>query len=162
MKFTGSYILPTGKKTPGGAGTHTGHTGTRITQTNLTTIQPTNPRPSGRGPHTVAGSRVAQGRPGGRPLAQLLPRPLPPRPLPVKRHRGEPGRTGSKTPGGAGTHTRQTPEPHKLSQTRSQTGKKSRKDTAHRGEPGHTRDTRDTRTHGSHRPVEAKSEVKSS
>ena len=29
----------TGKKTPGGAGTHTGHTGTRITQTNLTTIQ---------------------------------------------------------------------------------------------------------------------------
>ena len=38
--------LSTGKKTPGGAGTHTGHTrdtqahkGTRITPTNLTTIQ---------------------------------------------------------------------------------------------------------------------------
>ena len=28
-----------GKKTPGGAGTHTEHTGTRITQTNLTTIK---------------------------------------------------------------------------------------------------------------------------
>ena len=39
--------LPAGKKTPGGAGTHTGHTGhtrahagTRITRTNLTTIHP--------------------------------------------------------------------------------------------------------------------------
>ena len=57
------------KDTAGGAGTHSRHTGTRITritQTNLTTIQThqptavhtaTNPRPSGRGPHTVAGSR---------------------------------------------------------------------------------------------------------
>ena len=44
----------TGKKTPGGAGTHTGHTGTRITQTNLTTIQTHQPtavrsRPTHRG-----------------------------------------------------------------------------------------------------------------
>ena len=37
------YCIPTGKKTPGGAGTHTGHVrdtrahkGTRITPTNLT------------------------------------------------------------------------------------------------------------------------------
>jgi hypothetical protein len=28
-----------GSKTPGGAGTFTGHTGNRITQTNITTIQ---------------------------------------------------------------------------------------------------------------------------
>ena len=39
------YRYSTGKKTPGGAGTHTGkrdtrtHKGTRTTQTNLTTIQ---------------------------------------------------------------------------------------------------------------------------
>ena len=61
------------KDTAGGDGTHSRHTGTRITritQTNLTTIQThqptavhtaTNPRPSGRGPHTVAGSREATG-----------------------------------------------------------------------------------------------------
>ena len=61
------------KDTAGGAGTHSRHTGTRITritQTNLTTIQThqptavhtaTNPRPAGRGPHTVAGSREATG-----------------------------------------------------------------------------------------------------
>ena len=34
----------TGKKTLGGAGTHEGHTGTRITQTNLTTNIPTHQR----------------------------------------------------------------------------------------------------------------------
>ena len=36
-------LEPLGEKTPGGAGTHTGHAGTRITQTNLTTI-PTHQR----------------------------------------------------------------------------------------------------------------------
>jgi hypothetical protein len=45
-----AYVVP-GTKTPGGAGTHTGHgtTGTRITQTNLTTIPThTNARPRSR------------------------------------------------------------------------------------------------------------------
>ena len=44
--YNDAFRFCTGKKTPGGAGTHTGHardtrahTGTRITQTNLTTIQ---------------------------------------------------------------------------------------------------------------------------
>ena len=51
---TGTFWRCTGKKTPGGAGTHTGHTGTRITQTNLTTIQTHQPtavrsRPTHRG-----------------------------------------------------------------------------------------------------------------
>ena len=55
----------TGKKTPGGAGTHTGHTGTRITQTNLTTIQTHQPtavrsRPTHRA--TVAARAWARGR----------------------------------------------------------------------------------------------------
>ena len=38
-KKTPGERYSTGKKTPGEAGTHTGHTGTRIRQTNLTTIQ---------------------------------------------------------------------------------------------------------------------------
>ena len=68
---------------------HTGHTGTRITQTNLTTIQPTNPRPSGRGPHTVAGSREARGEATGTALATTV---------------AAAALTGKKTPGGAGTY----------------------------------------------------------
>ena len=72
-------VLPgTGKKTPGGAGTHTGNTGTRITETNLTTIQTH---------HATHGRPVAAHTPWpaqGRPLAQPLPRPLPPRPLPPR------------------------------------------------------------------------------
>ena len=46
-RATGTVLYGTGKKTPGGAGTHTGrtqdtraHKGTRVTPTNLTTIQP--------------------------------------------------------------------------------------------------------------------------
>ena len=55
------YRYCTGKKTPGGAGTHTGHardtrahTGTRNTQTNLTTIQTQTGKktPGGAGTHT--------------------------------------------------------------------------------------------------------------
>ena len=65
------------KKDTGGS-RDTNHTGTRITritQTNLTTIQthqptavaiPTNPQPSSRNPHTVA--RIPRGRAQGRPL----------------------------------------------------------------------------------------------
>ena len=57
-----------------GAGTHTGHTGTRITQTNLTTpSKPINPRPS-------VAARTPCWPAQGRPLAQPLPGPLPPRP----------------------------------------------------------------------------------
>ena len=46
------YFESTGKKTPGGAGTHKGDAGrgTRITQTNLTTIQTHQPTAVGRGP----------------------------------------------------------------------------------------------------------------
>ena len=47
VSIGGGVSVGTGKKTPGGAGTHTGHTrdtrahaGTRITRTNLTTIHP--------------------------------------------------------------------------------------------------------------------------
>ena len=64
----------TGKKTPEGAGTpcgtHTGHTGahtgTRITQTNLTTIQTHQPTAVGRGPHATPWRDMpAQGTKGG-------------------------------------------------------------------------------------------------
>ena len=102
----------TGKKTPGGAGTHTGHTrdtrahtGTRITQMNLTTIQTQR--------HTRTAARPRDGRNRGRlnkrrPGADRSPRPThwyTKCVLPVqlvwhvfgrttstgKRHRGEPG-----------------------------------------------------------------------
>ena len=70
--------VPVGKKTPGGAGTHTGHTrdtrahtGTRITQTNLTTIQ------------TQRHTRKTTQRPNPRPT-QLL---VWSRPLPAYRYR---------------------------------------------------------------------------
>ena len=63
----------TGKKTPGGAGTHTGHTGTRITQTNLTTIQTTNPRPSGAAVRFVCVIRVLNRVPVCVPCVSRLP-----------------------------------------------------------------------------------------
>ena len=75
-----------GKKTPGGAGTHTGHTrdtrahtGTRITQTNLTTIQTQR--------HTRTTTRrpkpwPAQ-HPQGRPGTDRSPRPTQKRPPPA-------------------------------------------------------------------------------
>ena len=69
------YAVIPGKKTPGGAGTHTGrtqdtraHKGTRVTPTNLTTIQPSkstmnnttlNPHVSGKG---VQGPRASGDR----------------------------------------------------------------------------------------------------
>jgi hypothetical protein len=72
----------TGKNTPGGAGTHTGHTrdtrthkGTRTAQTNLTTIQT----------HEQGTTFL---------------------PVPVKRHRGEPGHT--RTRDKHGTHGQPT------------------------------------------------------
>ena len=82
------------KKTPGGAGTHTGqardtraHTGTRITQTNLTTIQ--TQRHTRTTWHataeTAAGSTAAARRPG----ADRSPRPTQKRPPPAN-PQGEP------------------------------------------------------------------------
>ena len=104
-----------GKKTPGGAGTHTGHTrdtrvhtGTRITQTNLTTIQTHRATTHPHDLHT----RRPKPRPTQQPQARS--RPLPAAdseeaapsepgtvPVPVKRHRGEPGHTRDTH----GTHT---------------------------------------------------------
>ena len=54
----------TGKKTSGGSRDTPGRTPTRAHGSHRRTSQPskpTNPRPSGRGPHTVAGSREATG-----------------------------------------------------------------------------------------------------
>ena len=71
-------VVSTGKKTPGGAGTRTGHKDTRITQTNLTSAiqthqrttpvttpeaEPTDPRPTQKRPP----------RANPRPLARLPP-----------------------------------------------------------------------------------------
>ena len=52
----GSRKFRTGKKTPGGAGTHTGHSDTRITQTNLTSAIQTSPTHD-PGKKTQGGSR---------------------------------------------------------------------------------------------------------
>jgi hypothetical protein len=89
----------TGKKTPGGAGTHTSHTGrtqdtrahkgTRVTPTNLTTIQPSksaNTQPSTR---TSARAATADSHVSATADSTAA--------VPVKRHRGKPGHT--RTPG---------------------------------------------------------------
>ena len=73
--------MGTGKKTPGGAGTHTGHTrDTLITQTNLTTIQTQR--------HTRTGARPRDGQNRGRlnsrrPRADRSTRPTQKRPPPA-------------------------------------------------------------------------------
>jgi len=59
-------VVSTGKKTPGGAGTRTGHKDTRITQTNLTTIQTQVDPPT----HTT---RTTARRPKPRPTQQPQP-----------------------------------------------------------------------------------------
>ena len=118
---TGTYLLfrsgkvqyCTGKKTPGGAGTHTGHTrdtrahtGTRITQMNLTTIQTQR--------HTRTAARPRDGRNRGRLNKRRSGADRSPRPthwytkcvLPVQlvwHVFGRTTSTGKKTPGGAGT-----------------------------------------------------------
>jgi len=109
-----------GKKTPGGAGTHTGHTGHADAQrhTDQSHNQP-NP-PTTNTPHVSATTEAAADSTAASPKP-TAPRGRPVR-YPVKRHRGEPGHTRD---------TRNTRYPVKR----------------HRGEPGHTRDTRDTRTH---------------
>ena len=106
-----------GKKTPWGALGEPGHTrdtrahtGTRITQTNLTN----HPNPTTH-PHsgTVLYGTVLY------PCVPCVPCGVRVGPrYTVKRHRrGVQGSTGSKTPGGARTHTRQTHEPQEPTRT---------------------------------------------